>query len=85
MVVSGHEKLSVVQQCVLLKISRSGLYYVPKVESTLTLMQKIDRAFTEWPFLGVCQVRGYLALLGYGAGIKRVRRLIRLMGLVAVY
>lgn len=87
MVVSGHEKLSLVRQCVLLKISRSGLYYVPKGEPTLTLvlMREIDRAFTEWPFLGVRQMRGYLALLGYGAGIKRVRRLMRLMGLMAVY
>lgn len=87
MVVSGHGKLSVVRQCVLLKISRSGLYYAPKGESplTLALMQEIDRAFTEWPFLGVRQMRSYLALLGYGAGIKRIRRLMRLMGLMAVY
>ena len=87
MVVSGHGKLSVVRQCILLKISRSGLYYAPKGESALTLalMQEIDRAFTEWPFLGVRQMRNYLALLGYGAGIKRIRRLMRLMGLMAVY
>ena len=87
MVVSGHEKLSVVRQCALLKIARSGLYYMPKGESplTLTLMQEIDRAFTEWPFLGVRQMRDYLVLLGYVVGRKRVRRLMRLMGLMAVY
>jgi len=87
MVVSGHEKLSVVRQCALLKIARSGLYYIPKGESTLplTLMQEIDRAFTEWPFLGVRQMRDYLVLLGYVVGRKRVRRLMRLMGLMAVY
>lgn len=87
MVDSGHEKLSVVRQCNLLKIARSGLYYVPKGESALTLahMQEIDRAFTEWPFLGVRQMRDYLVLLGYGVGRKRVRRLMRLMGLMAVY
>lgn len=87
MVQSGHEKLSVVCQCDLLRISRSGLYYTPKGESamTLTLMQEIDRAFTEWPFLGVRQMRDYLVLLGYGVGKKRVRRLMRLMGLMAVY
>ena len=81
MVQSGHEKLD------LLGVSRSGLYYTPKGESalTLTLMQEIDRAFIEWPFLGVRQMRDYLALLGYGAGKKRVRRLMRLMGLMAVY
>lgn len=87
MVVSGHEKLSVVRQCDLLKIARSGLYYVSKGESplTLALMQEIDRAFTEWPFLGVRQMRDYLVLLGYGVGKKRVRRLMRLMGLMALY
>ena len=87
MVQSDHEKLSVVRQCGLLGISRSGLYYAPKGESALTLalMQEIDRAFTEWPFLGVRQMRDYLALLGYGVGKKRVRRLMRLMGLMAVY
>ena len=87
MVQSDHKKLSVVRQCGLLGISRSGLYYTPAGESALTLalMQEIDRAFTEWPFLGVRQMRDYLVLLGYGVGKKRVRRLMRLMGLMAVY
>jgi Transposase and inactivated derivatives len=41
--------------------------------------------FTEWPFMGVRQMRAHLVLLGYGVGRKRVRRLVRLMGLMAVY
>ncbi len=59
----------------------------PKANSALTLvlMQEIDRAFTEWPFLGVRQMRDCLVLLGYSVGRKRVRRLMRLMGLMAVY
>ena len=87
MVDSGHAALSVVRQCVLLTIARSGLYYERKGESAinLTLMQEIDRVFTEWPFLGVRQMRDYLVLVGYGVGKKRVRRLMRLMGLMAVY
>jgi putative transposase len=87
MVCLDHAKLSIVRQCALLGISRSGLYYTPKGESafTLTLMQEIDRAFTEWPFLGVRQMRNYLVLLGYGVGRKRVRRLMRLMGLEPIY
>ena len=87
MVQSDHKKLSVVRQCSLLGIARSGLYYTPKGESalTLSLMQEIDRAFTEWPFLGVRQMRNYLVLLGYGVGKKRVRRLMRFMGFIAVY
>lgn len=87
MVRADHEQLSIVQQCVLLNISRSGLYYTPKVESAfnLTLMQEIDRAFTDWPFMGVRQMQRYLVLQGYGVGKKRVRRLMRLMGLEPIY
>ena len=87
MVNSGHAKLSIVRQCMLLKVARSSLYYKRTGESVtnLTLMQEIDRAFTEWPFLGVRQMCRYLVSLGYGAGRKRVRRLMRLMGLMAIY
>lgn len=87
MVCADHARLSVVRQCVLLSISRSGLYYTPKGESafTLALMQEIDRAFMEWPFLGVRQMRDYLVLLGYGVGKKRIQRLMRLMGLEPIY
>jgi putative transposase len=87
MVKSDYEKLSVARQCVLLGISRSSLYYMPKGVSAynLALMGEIDRAFTQWPFFGVRQMRAYLALRGYGAGRKRVRRLMRLMGLEPIY
>jgi putative transposase len=87
MVDAGHAKLSVVRQCALLKITRSGLYYEKTGESAinLVLMQAIDRAFTEWPFLGVRQMCRYLASLGHSAGRKRIRRLMRLMGHMAVY
>ena len=87
MVKPDHAQLSVVRQCALLKVARSGLYYEKTGESplNLALMQEIDRAFTVWPFLGVRQMRSYLVLLGYNVGNKRVRRLMRLMGLMAVY
>jgi len=87
MVDSGHAQLSIVRQCGLLKIARSSLYYEKSSESSfnLALMQEIDRAFTEWPFFGVRQMRRYLVTLGYGVGTKRVRRLMRFMGLMAVY
>ncbi len=64
MVDSDHEALSVVRQCALLSIARSGLYYKKTGESAinLVLMQEIDRAFTEWPFLGVRQMRRYRAM-----------------------
>jgi putative transposase len=87
MVDSGHAQLSVVRQCALLKIARSSLYYEKVGESSLNLvlMQEIDRTFTEWPFFGVRQMRRYLVSLGYCVGNKRVRRLMRFMGLMAVY
>jgi len=87
MVNADHAQLSIVRQCALLKIARSGLYYEKTGESAfnLALMQEVDRAFTEWPFLGVRQMRRYLVSLGYCVGNKRVRRLMRLMGLMAVY
>ena len=82
MVQHGHATLSIARQCDLFRI-----YYSPKGEPAVNLiiMQEIDRAFTEWPFLGVRQMRGYLRLLGYSVGIKRVRRLMRLMGLMPIY
>jgi len=61
-----------------LGISRSGVYYTA---FALTLAREIDQAFTEWPFPGARRMRDYLAPLGYGVGKKRVRRLMRLMGL----
>jgi putative transposase len=87
MVQRDHEQLSIVRQCALLKISRSGLYYTPKGESdaNLALMKEIDRAFTEWPFMGVRQMRDYLKLSGCSVGLKRIRRLMRFMGLMPIY
>ena len=51
---------------------------------TLVLVQETDRAFTEWPFLGVRQMRNYLVLLGTVLGKARPVPL-RLMGITAVY
>lgn len=81
-------QVSVVRQCSLLKISRSGLYYQPAGESllNLSLMSEIDRIFLEYPFFGSRQMRDYLNNnLGYCVGRKRVRRLMNLMCLAPVY
>ena len=87
LVYRSHGKLSIARQCSLLQISRSGVYYKPRGESAenLALMEKIDRAFTEWPFMGVRQMRNYLCLNGHLVGRKRVRRLMRLMRLMPIY
>lgn len=87
MVDPDHGKLSIVRQCSLLKISRSTLYYKKRGESAINLeiMREIDRIFMEWPFTGVRQMRRHLVRLGYPVGLKRIRRLMRLMGLMPIY
>lgn len=87
MIDPNHGKLSIVRQCAILKISRSAHYYKSKGEKPLNieLMGEIDRIFLQWPSLGVRQMRRYLVKQGYPVGNKRVRRLMRLMGLMPIY
>lgn len=87
-VVKCHPRLSLVQQCKLLKIHRSGLYYKPRNESAynLKLMREIDAHFMEHPYYGVERMTDYLRLdLGHRVNVKRIRRLYKLMGLQTVY
>ena len=87
MVNRDHTKLSLTRQWKLLKISRSSFYYTPSGESpaTLKLMNEIDRVFTKYPFFGSRQIAAYLPRNGFHAGRHRVRRLMQLMGLQAIY
>ena len=82
-----HTDLSLTSQCKLLKISRSSLSYVPVGlnAETLELMNEIDRVFTKYPFFGSRQITAYLPRKGFHAGRHRVRRLMGLMGLQAIY
>lgn len=87
-VVKSHPRLSLVQQCKLLDIHRSGFYYKPRNESLfdLKLMKGIDVYFLEHPYYGVERMTDYLNLdLGYHVNVKRVRRLYGLMGLRTIY
>ncbi len=79
--------LSLSRQCKILAISRSTAYYRAKGESaqTLALMRKIDELFMACPFYGSRQMRAALALEGISVGRHRVRRLMALMGLQAIY
>ncbi len=79
--------LSVSQQCRVLAISRSSFYYTPKGESAdnLALMRRIDELFLKYPFYGSRQMARQLRRMGIRAGRHRVRRLMRLMGLQAIY
>jgi putative transposase len=82
-----HPHLSVVRQCELISVSRSGFYDTPVGESpfNLTLMRLIDEPFMETPFYGARQMARHLRRCGHCVGRKRVRRLMARMGLAAVY
>jgi len=82
-----HPSLSVVRQCKLLGISRSGLYYQPAgiSQEDLTLMKLIDRQYLATPFYGARRMAAWLRNQGYQINRKRVRRLMRIMGLKAIY
>lgn len=81
------ELISTRRQCELLGINRSSLYYRPKGESdeNLMLMRLLDEQYTRTPCYGVLKMTVYLRNLGYQVNAKRVRRLLRTMGLEAIY
>jgi putative transposase len=82
-----HSELSIRQQCSLLSINRSSLYYRPVgIDAyTLLLMHELDKQYTETPFYGVLKMTEHLRFIGHQVNVKRVRRLLRKMGLETVY
>jgi len=87
MITRDRPDLSLGRQCRLLSISRSSFYYAPKGESpsSLALMRRIDELFVKYPFYGSRQMARRLRRDGVHIGRHRVRRLMRLMGLQAIY
>jgi putative transposase len=79
--------LSVVTQCRLLRIARSTLYYraVPVSEDDLVLMRRMDELYVAAPFYGARRMVAVLRGDGLLVSRKRVRRLMRVMGLEAIY
>ena len=82
-----HPKLSIVKQCELLQVSRSGLYYEPVKESdeNLAIMRWLDEQYLSTPFFGVERLLVLLVLLGYKINRKRLRRLMKLQGWQTLY
>ncbi len=82
-----HPHLSVRRQCQLLGLNRSSLYYEPALETTenLALMRLIDEHYTACPFYGSRRWTAWLGTQGHEVNRKRVQRLMRLMGLEAIY
>lgn len=85
--VSPSEKISIRKQCEILEVSRSGLYYktVGESEENLTMMRIMDEHNIGHPTYGVLQMQDHLRDLGYTVNEKRVRRLLRKMGIMAIY
>jgi putative transposase len=82
-----HQQLSVRCQCGLLGLAPASYYYVPQPESAQNLhyLRLLDEEYTRHPFYGVRKMTVWLRDQGHPVGPKRVRRLLRSMGLMAVY
>lgn len=85
--IDPNDELSIRQQSKLLKVNRSTLYFKPKGESkeNLNLMRIMDEKFTDDPTLGVLGMRNELLDLGLKHGPRKLRRLLRKMGIEAIY
>lgn len=82
-----HRRLSVARQCQLLDINRSSFYYrrKPTPQSDVELMATMDRQYLATPYFGSRRMVAWLQTQGYCVNRKRVRRLMRVMGLEAIY
>jgi putative transposase len=83
----NHPDLSIGRQCELLGLCRSSFYYEPSSETAenLALMNVIDKQYTAEPVFGSRRMTKWLEKQGYAVNRKRVQRLMRLMGLEAIY
>jgi len=87
MYISDNEKLSIRKQCDLVGLSRSTVYYKPMGESqeNLQIMRLMDEEFHKYPTHGVIQMQDFLFALLFRVNHKRIRRLLRKMGIMALY
>lgn len=87
MIDRAHSTLSISRQCALLGVNRATVYRRPRPVSAedLRLMDLIDRQYLARPYYGSRRMAAWLATQGHGVNRKRVQRLMRLMGLVAIY
>jgi len=83
----GHRQIAIYRQCELLGLSRSSLYYKPCRDTQYNeqLMKLIDEQYIQTPFYGIDKMTEWLRRQGHCVNHKRVRRLMRQMGLEAVY
>ena len=79
--------MSIVQQCILLKLNRSSLYYKSNDDGNedVTVVNEIRDIYEQHPFYGYRRIHNILGRRGFKCNIKKVRRLMRLIGLRAIY
>ncbi len=84
---AGHPVLSISRQCQLLGLPRTSVSYQACLETAenMELMRQIDRQYLASPFYGARRMTAWLARAGHAVNGKRVRRLMRLMGLEVIY
>jgi putative transposase len=82
-----HRQITIYRQCELLGLGRSSLYYKPRGDTQYNeqLMKLIDEQYIETPFYGIDKMTEQLRRMGHQVNHKRIRRLMRQMGLEAVY
>ena len=82
-----HPQLSISRQCELLELARSSWYYEPVAVDPyeLHLMERIDEQYTATPFYGVRRMTAWLRQQGELVNHKRVARIMRQMGIQAIY
>lgn len=87
LLVDPRDSLTIREQCELLELSRSSYYYTPCEESdeNLELMRQIDQIYLGKPSFGRRRICDALIKKGYGVNPKRVRRLMQVMGIQAIY
>ena len=87
MIEMNHPQISISQQCEILRVHRSGLYYQPTAESTenLAMMRLLDEQYFKTPFYGIRKLTEWLQNMDYAVNHKRVRRLMKLMGWKTLY
>ena len=80
-------KLTVTRQCQLLKLPRSTVYHRLRPEATndLELTRRIDELHLAWPWMGSRSIRDQLVRAGFPVCRDRTRRLMRKMGIHAIY
>ncbi|MGH3598552.1 MAG: IS3 family transposase [Mycobacterium sp.] len=87
MIEPSHPKLPIMRQCELLGLARASYYHRPEPEpdENLRLMRVIDETYLAYPVFGSRQMARWLRRQGHAVNRKRVQRLMRLMGLEAIY